>query len=455
MAVMTIAVPYDWLPNVPHSLIENEDTPLFGYSPPFPWGQLAEAFAKIFQLKSVKFAPAVGQNRLRDNLFDGIESIVLPLFFDFSPMNGTLCFVMSEQEVNHLMNLILLGSTDAFTVVENDYRAGFYRFLALELSNIFMKLDYIKDVIPHLIEQSDLPNATSFCQDIAIEINGIPFFGRIIVSEELRKSWKQRFAERSLTAKIPANLSSKIQTIVHLEAGSVVLQRSEWDEVAPGDCLLLDQCTLEGDGEKGRVIMTLNGNPLFRAKVKDGNLKILESPFFHEVKTQIGSQATSIPTPPSPPPQEAKLADTFDEEFSSFEDEFSEFDDIESAPPEKPATSKTKETATAVGEDTEDKEDTEVSASTEDDESQDGPKVALGAPAGPLSIADIPMTVVVEVGRVQISVQKLMDLEPGNLLELNIHPENGVDLVVNGVVIAKGELLKIGDSLGVRILDKA
>ncbi|MBA3604201.1 MAG: type III secretion system cytoplasmic ring protein SctQ [Parachlamydiaceae bacterium] len=149
------------------------------------------------------------------------------------------------------------------------------------------------------------------------------------------------------------------------------------------------------------------------------------------------------------------MADTFDEEFSSFEDEFSEFDDIESAPPEKPATSKTKETATAVGEDTEDKEDTEVSASTEDDESQDGPKVALGAPAGPLSIADIPMTVVVEVGRVQISVQKLMDLEPGNLLELNIHPENGVDLVVNGVVIAKGELLKIGDSLGVRILDKA
>jgi len=53
-----------------------------------------------------------------------------------------------------------------------------------------------------------------------------------------------------LTANIPESLSSKIQTIVHLEAGSVVLQRSEWDEIALGDCLLLDQCTLEGDGEK-------------------------------------------------------------------------------------------------------------------------------------------------------------------------------------------------------------
>jgi len=52
-----------------------------------------------------------------------------------------------------------------------------------------------------------------------------------------------------------------------------------------------------------------------------------------------------------------------------------------------------------------------------------------------------------------MSVKKMLELQPGNLLELDIHPENGVDLVVNGKRIAKGELIKLGEALGVRILD--
>lgn len=69
------------------------------------------------------------------------------------------------------------------------------------------------------------------------------------------------------------------------------------------------------------------------------------------------------------------------------------------------------------------------------------------------SPATLPMNIVVEVGRLQMSLQKLLELQPGNLLELNLRPESGVDLVVNGKRIAKGELLLIGDALGVRILD--
>ena len=49
-----------------------------------------------------------------------------------------------------------------------------------------------------------------------------------------------------------------------------------------------------------------------------------------------------------------------------------------------------------------------------------------------ISPENIQLNVIVEVGRLQMSVQKLMELQPGNLLELDVHPENGVDLVVNG-----------------------
>lgn len=66
---------------------------------------------------------------------------------------------------------------------------------------------------------------------------------------------------------------------------------------------------------------------------------------------------------------------------------------------------------------------------------------------------DIPLNIVVEVGRLQMSVKTLMELKPGNLLDLNIHPEAGVELVVNGSRVGKGELLQVGDTIGVRILE--
>jgi len=66
---------------------------------------------------------------------------------------------------------------------------------------------------------------------------------------------------------------------------------------------------------------------------------------------------------------------------------------------------------------------------------------------------EIPVNLVVEIGRIQMNVQKLLQLEPGNLLELNVHPEQGVDLVINSKKVGKGELVRVGENLGIRILE--
>ena len=73
----------------------------------------------------------------------------------------------------------------------------------------------------------------------------------------------------------------------------------------------------------------------------------------------------------------------------------------------------------------------------------------------PVKADEVPLDVVVEVGHFKITVQKLSELKPGDILDLNFRPEEGVQLVANGHYIAKGELLKIGDLIGVRILDIA
>jgi flagellar motor switch protein FliN/FliY len=54
-----------------------------------------------------------------------------------------------------------------------------------------------------------------------------------------------------------------------------------------------------------------------------------------------------------------------------------------------------------------------------------------------------------------MTVDHLMKLSPGNFLELPIHPEQGVNLTVNGQKIGRGELVYLGEQLGIRILELA
>lgn len=72
---------------------------------------------------------------------------------------------------------------------------------------------------------------------------------------------------------------------------------------------------------------------------------------------------------------------------------------------------------------------------------------------GPVSPRRIPVSIAVEVGNIQMTMDKLLQLEPGNLLDIPANPENGVDLTINGKLVARGELIRIGENLGVRIIE--
>jgi flagellar motor switch protein FliM len=74
------------------------------------------------------------------------------------------------------------------------------------------------------------------------------------------------------------------------------------------------------------------------------------------------------------------------------------------------------------------------------------------AEAEPL-LGDIPIAVVVELGRVQLTVDEVIRLRAGQLIELGRSPTDPVDLVVNGKLLAKGELVEIEGALGVKLLN--
>jgi len=70
-----------------------------------------------------------------------------------------------------------------------------------------------------------------------------------------------------------------------------------------------------------------------------------------------------------------------------------------------------------------------------------------------VSIKDIPLNVCVELARLKITLDRLMHLNAGNMIELPIHPDQGVSLTVNGKKVGRAELLYLGESLGIRILE--
>ena len=68
-------------------------------------------------------------------------------------------------------------------------------------------------------------------------------------------------------------------------------------------------------------------------------------------------------------------------------------------------------------------------------------------------IMDVPLEVTVELGRTSKSIQEILDFAPGTILELNRIAGEPIDILVNGKYVAKGEVVVIEESFGVRITE--
>jgi flagellar motor switch protein FliN len=64
---------------------------------------------------------------------------------------------------------------------------------------------------------------------------------------------------------------------------------------------------------------------------------------------------------------------------------------------------------------------------------------------------DVPVTLVVELGRVSLSLNRLADLRPGDVVELGRHSREPVELTSGGRLVARGELVQVDTELGVRV----
>jgi len=86
------------------------------------------------------------------------------------------------------------------------------------------------------------------------------------------------------------------------------------------------------------------------------------------------------------------------------------------------------------------------------------PRLAPGAPLGEGAqdldlILDIPVALTVELGRTRIPIKHILQLAQGSVIELEALAGEPMDVLVNGCLIAQGEVVVVNEKFGIRLTD--
>jgi flagellar motor switch protein FliN/FliY len=297
----------------------------------------------------------------------------------------------------------LLSTSSSRGFSDTRFQEGFYKYVLLHALESFEKLSLYPDFHPRLVEE-DVYTESFYVIPVSIKVQGASVFGKLAISAQLQEGIKSHYADKALSFETHP-LARDLDVMLRLQIASTNLSVKAWKNIQPGDCILLDHCSYDPVAHKGSVSILINDTPLLRAKLKKSSLKILDYAFYYEEEKTMTNDDFN--------PEEEKIPDDFSEEetFSDSEEEMQEEAHLWS---EKGANNSS----------------TEKFISTE----------------------EIPLTLVVEVDRIRMSLDKLLQLSPGNILELAVRPEQGVHITVGGKRVAKAELVKIGDTLGIKIL---
>ncbi|MBI3237193.1 MAG: type III secretion system cytoplasmic ring protein SctQ [Chlamydiales bacterium] len=247
-----------------------------------------------------------------------------------------------------------------------------------------------------------IPQEDCLCIDVRISHPKATAWGRVICPPSFHRLFKKHFGQKSGESLSPFK-DKQLSLHLKVEIGHTNLKMAQWDRLKVNDMLILDRCTYDVKAHKGTAALVLGRTPLFRLRFKEDHLKIIEYAHYQEEHISM------------------------DEDFSKEEEESKD------------------DAAFLSGMHEEFSEDTE-----EHLWSVETPKEASDQEV--VSVRDVPLTLSVEVARLQMSLEKLLELKPGNLIDLAVHPEQGVDLILNGKRVARGELVKLGEVIGVKIL---
>jgi flagellar motor switch protein FliN len=394
------AAPLNWVKEIHLALIEAKQIPLHGFSPVFPWEEFSQNIASLLETSELKISSRVPQFLTSSDITAGLGAGYVSIPLDLTPLSGQVFWIMGKEDIVKLAALAM-APTNGKGFSSPKFQEGFYYFLVTKALTVLNDLNAFGDLSPKIGKAAAIPQEESLCIDVEIHHPKQTLWGRLVCPAVVHQEFKAHFSTEE-PAPLTSALAKQIDIPISLEIGQTALSIAEWKGVSVGDFILLDRCTFDPISHKGTVMVMLESTPLLRARIKENSLKIVDYAFYREEENSMSSNMPEDEENPEEP-----------------------FDTEEAAP----------------------LEDTSEEPGDEEhlwSSSQNGEKI--------IATSEIPLTLTVEVARLYINLDKLLQLSPGNILELPIRPEQGVDLTIAGKKVAKAELIKLGEMLGVKIL---
>jgi len=386
--------PLAWIKEIHNTLIDAKAIPLSGSTLTFPWEDLAKKIAEI--LHAPECTLALRQTKILEEaeITSGLGADCLFLTLELTPLRQQAFWIMGKGEVAKLTALALVtssGSNKGFS--SSQFQEGFYSYLATKALLALDELNVLSNLPVKLGKPAPLPAGEALCFDVEIHLFKHTFWGRFVCPAALHETLKAHVesAEQPLSLNTP--LAKQLTVTASLNLGHTLLSLSQWQKLSVGDCILLDTCSFDPSTHKGTATLMLEGMPILRVRIKGSSVKIVDYATYHQEQPAM---TTDIPEEESTESQE---------------------------------------------------------------ESNEQENHLWSVPNGEIekrvSSKEIPLMLHVEVARLNISLEKLLQLTPGNVLELPVRPEQGVDLLIGGKKVARAELVKLGEMLGVKILQIA
>lgn len=429
------APPYHWVKQIEGSLEEMGHIPIWGKAPSFPWEKYAQILSQELEIPDLSLKIKNTEWKEGSALLEGMGRTPFHITLDMPPLSNHIHFLFTSEDVSHLIATTLTNEVLTKGFTDKGLIEGYFSYLATEAMAAVETAGVYPGLSLKLAPKSPLPKEGAWSIDIEVTVNNKSLWGRLICPTPFLHSFRRYFHTQPRPP-FSRETRQKIELFLNLRLGTTHLSLEELHEATVGDVIVLDRCQVDPQTGQGTLKIFLQDTPLFEAHISERNIKIVDYSNYHEEGSMAKDHIDD---------EDEEFDDELDEDLDDEEFDDDDFEDDEEFDDE-------------LDEDLDDEdieEDEEIEDKTTEPQGEHPwtPPLEESPIAHSLQTGKIPVTLTVELGRVKMTLDKLLELKPGNVLKLETSVDQPLDIRLNGKKVAQGELVKIGDLLGMKILD--
>ena len=371
-----------------------------GSVPPFPVDRVVDSLKGALNIDDLSISIEKMDFVEGAAFFKGLSKKTLSTSLSLFPIDAMAYLVVGFDSAKELALVMEKESGESARVMgENESVVkGIYTYFVTGIIDSIVQSKVYGNLS---IKISDAPfkELSAFCVDLIFQVEKHVIPAKLLFPQKSYQNIQNHFAFIPPTLENLENIPN-IKVPITIRNGSASLTTSELESLEEGDFVVLHNSFYQPSKKKGSFQMLVGSHPIFQAKMGKDGMKILDYLYFYDEEAMDENSGNN-------PLEETK------------ENSFLDDGDI-------------------------------------DQDLLDGSEIAEEAVEEAMlspektNLSSVHLTMNMEIARFSLTLQELKKLSPGHKLGVPINPKQ-VNLVISGKSIGTGEMVEIGDTIGVKI----